>query len=198
MIAKGAEAEIFQIGKKLILKRRVRKKYRVEQLDRKLRESRTKREAKVLFSAKMAGVITPKIMNIDMGKTEITLGKINGTRLREWLVKHKDVRRMLFAVGEALAKLHNADIVHGDFSTANVMVGRNGNIAVIDFGLSDFSSSIEDKATDLLIFRKSTNEKEFSDLLKGYKKTCLNYKQIFRQLDEMEKRGRYVARAQAI
>ncbi|MFH0971982.1 MAG: hypothetical protein V1835_05460, partial [Candidatus Micrarchaeota archaeon] len=62
---------------------------------------------------------------------------------------------------------------------------------------SDFSASIEDKAMDLLIFKKSTNGREFALLLKGYSKASNNPKGIIRQLNEIEKRGRYVTRAQA-
>ncbi len=201
LIAKGAEAEIFltkRNGESAILKRRVKKRYRVEELDRRLRSSRTKREAKILFASKMAGILCPLIYDADLEKTELLLEKIEGERIRELLHKKgKAAEKCLPLIGKELAKLHNANIIHGDFSTANVMVGKNGEITVIDFGLSDFSSSLEDKATDLLVFKKSTDGRQFKLFLKGYCKLCSNAKGVIRQLAEIEKRGRYVARAQA-
>ncbi|MFH1750899.1 MAG: KEOPS complex kinase/ATPase Bud32 [Candidatus Micrarchaeota archaeon] len=219
MIAKGAEGEIFGLMSKEgahILKRRVVKKYRMPELDSKIRQARTKREAKVLHAAKLAGVKCPFILGVDIGKTEILMEKIAGKRLREYLIdygsgkgrkgKNGDVKirekpeKILAKAGAVLAKLHNAGLVHGDYSTANIIVMivmKGGEIAVIDFGLAEFSSSIEDKATDVLVFKKSTNEGEFGMFWKGYAKESKNAKEVSRQLGEIEKRGRYVARAQA-
>ncbi|MFH0971186.1 MAG: KEOPS complex kinase/ATPase Bud32, partial [Candidatus Micrarchaeota archaeon] len=186
IIAKGAEAEIVEKdwnGRKAILKMRVKKRYRIEELDKRLRISRTKRESKVLFAAKMAGIRCPILYDADMEKTEILLEKIEGERIRELLQKNvKKAEKYLPLIGVELARLHNANIIHGDFSTANVMVGKKGEITIIDFGLSDFSASIEDKAMDLLIFKKSTNGREFALLLKGYSKASNNPKGIIRQL----------------
>jgi len=219
MIAKGAEGEIFELkgkGRPEILKRRVVKRYRIPSLDKKIRESRTKREAKVLFAAKMAGIKCPLIYDVKMGETEILMEKIEGIRLRECLIDNGNGKekpgkigknrvmgirpkpaKILVKAGAALAKLHNAGIIHGDFSTANVMVMENGEIAIIDFGLAEFSSSVEDKATDVLVFKKSTNGGEFREFWKGYLRESKNPKETMRQLMEIETRGRYVARAQA-
>ena len=201
MVAKGAEGEIFELekgGKKQILKRRVVKKYRIPELDKKIREARTKREAKVLFAAKLAGVKCPLVYEVKMKETEILMEKIEGKRLRELLIEGtKGARKILIEVGENLAKLHNSNIIHGDFSTANVLVTWKGEIAVIDFGLAEISASIEDKATDVLVFKKSSKKEEFEEFWKGYAKESKNAKAVFRQLMEIETRGRYVARAQA-
>lgn len=202
MIAKGAEGEIFELrgnGRNEILKRRVVKRYRIPSLDKKIREARTKREAKVLFAAKMSAIRCPLIYDVNLRETEILMERLEGMRLREYLEEgNGNASKILAKTGANLARLHNADIIHGDFSTANVMVMRKGEIAIIDFGLSDFSSSIEDKATDVLVFKKSTNGEEFNAFRGGYEKEAANSKAIFRQLMEIEKRGRYVSRAQAL
>jgi Kae1-associated kinase Bud32 len=209
LIAKGAEAEIFEVereGMHQILKQRVKKRYRLEQLDRKLRSFRTRREAKVLHAAKLAGILCPLIYDADMEKTELYMQKIEGEQLRTIFegkggrltkLANKKIIDFVFDAGVALAKLHNANIVHGDYQTANIMVTRKGEIAIIDFGLADFSSSVEDKATDLVVFKKAVDEKQFSEFLKGYKKASANFKPILSQLSEIEQRGRYVSRAQA-
>jgi TP53 regulating kinase-like protein len=48
-----------------------------------------------------------------------------------------------------LAKLHSIDIVHSDYTTANIMRTTRGT-AVIDFGLSYISKRVEDKANDIV------------------------------------------------
>jgi N6-L-threonylcarbamoyladenine synthase/protein kinase Bud32 len=201
MIAKGAEAEIFEEkyeGKAAILKKRVKKRYRLEQLDSKLRTFRTKREAKILFAAKLAGILCPKLLAVDLKKTELVLEKINGKSLRD-ILNGKDAKKAgkyIIDAGLALSKLHAANIVHGDYSTANIMILPSGDVCIIDFGLSDFASSDEAKATDLLVFRKSVDEKQFSLFVKGYSTEFSDSRRILNRLRDIELRGRYVARTQ--
>ncbi|MFH1443551.1 MAG: KEOPS complex kinase/ATPase Bud32 [Candidatus Micrarchaeota archaeon] len=203
MAAKGAEAEIFELerdGRKGMLKRRVKKKYRIEQLDSRIRTLRTRREGKVLHMAKLAGILCPLVYDADLQNAEIFMQKMSGKQLREILADGKmggKCAKYLYEAGATLGKLHNANIVHGDYQTANIMVTDKDEIALIDFGLADFSNSIEDKATDLLVFKKAVTEAQFKEFIKGYSKVCSNYIHIKPQLAEMEKRGRYVTRAQA-
>jgi len=53
----------------------------------------------------------------------------------------RDVKKspyLLRQAGILLAKMHNADIVHGDFTPANIIVSKN-SVYVIDFGLAEIS-----------------------------------------------------------
>ena len=71
IIQRGAEAILIQRGNELI-KRRVKKGYRLAELDEKLRKSRTKKEAKLLEkSSKLIPV--PKIKKISERETEIDM-----------------------------------------------------------------------------------------------------------------------------
>jgi bifunctional N6-L-threonylcarbamoyladenine synthase / protein kinase Bud32 len=201
MIAKGAEAEIFEEkyeGKNAMLKKRVKKRYRLEQLDVKLRTFRTKREAKILFAAKLAGILCPKLLGVDLKKTELVLEKIIGKNLRD-IMNGKDAKKAgkyIIDAGKALSKLHTANIVHGDYSTANIMILPSGEVCIIDFGLSDFTSSDEAKATDLLVFKKSVDEKQFLLFVKGYYANFPDSNRILNRLNDIESRGRYVSRSQ--
>lgn len=46
------------------------------------------------------------------------------------------VRRHAVAILEAIAHAHQRGIVHGDLKSSNVMVGPNGRITILDFGLA--------------------------------------------------------------
>jgi len=84
-------------------------------------------------------------------------------------------------MGINLAKLHNADIIHGDLTTSNILVSikyefitvrklclNNDSVIksivfestydsmfFIDFGLSYVSSMVEDKAVDLYVLKRA-------------------------------------------
>ena len=45
-------------------------------------------------------------------------------------------RRAMARAGRGLAAAHAANVVHRDFKPQNVMIGRNGSVRVMDFGLA--------------------------------------------------------------
>lgn len=57
-----------------------------------------------------------------------------------------------------MGKMHDADIVHGDLTTSNIMIREvNGEqqAVLIDFGLATVQSLIEDKAVDLYVLERA-------------------------------------------
>jgi len=74
---------------------------------------------------------------------------IEGETLSAWMAaaprSWRAVRDLFVAAGEGLAAAHEAGLVHRDFKPQNVMVGRDGSVRVMDFGLaSDTSDSAGD------------------------------------------------------
>ncbi len=193
LIGKGAEAELREarfLGEEAVAKDRIEKKYRVREIDVPLRKKRTRIEARLLSAAKKAGVKTPLIR--ELGEFEITMTRIEGRLLGDSRMNPK----LLKLAGIYLARLHNSDIIHGDYTPANLMVDSRGNLFVIDFGLGSFSKDLEDRAVDILLMKKALgNKKQYADFLKGYKRESKGHERILNQLLEVEKRGRYVVRA---
>jgi tetratricopeptide (TPR) repeat protein len=70
----------------------------------------------------------------------IAMEFVDGWRLREWLVAEKrGLREILDVFTQAacgLAAAHDAGLVHRDFKPQNVMVGYDGRVRVLDFGLA--------------------------------------------------------------
>lgn len=62
-------------------------------------------------------------------------------------------------VGTSIGRIHQADIVHGDLTTSNLMVindsNQNYQIVIIDFGLGMTRPVIEDKAVDLYVLERA-------------------------------------------
>ena len=95
--------------------------------------------------------------------------------------------------GEILARMHGIDIVHGDFTPANIMVDA-GEVHVIDFGLSEFSKDAEEKALDILLMKRSITPEMYKEFREGYAKVSKDSKAILNRLAKIESRGRYQTR----
>ncbi len=189
LFSEGAEAKIYShqiLGKKLLFKVREPKSYRIQNLDQKIRKSRTKREAKIMVKATAAGIMVPKLVAVS--KFTICMEMINGKLMKD----AKITARTLSKSGSLLAKLHNINIVHGDFTPANIMLCGN-DVFAIDFGLSEVTISLEEKAMDLLLMKRAISSAQFSKFLSGYASEA-KARLTLLKLKEIEKRGRYKIR----
>ncbi|MFQ6050570.1 MAG: KEOPS complex kinase/ATPase Bud32 [Candidatus Hydrothermarchaeota archaeon] len=200
IIARGAEAVIYLRewhGEHVIEKRRIEKKYRVRNLDERLRYERTKKEAKLLRLARESGVPTPIVLDILLRGTSILMEYIPGKILRDMLdgAKKEDRDELCARIGDMIGKLHNKDIIHGDLTTSN-MIFHEDLIYFIDFGLGEISNSIEDKGVDLHLMREAFYSTHHSIAESCYSSVIDSYlnimdKEVVRRVEEIEKRGRY-------
>ncbi len=181
MKLRGAEAVLSKteiIGKDAIVKKRIAKSYRLKEIDEKLRRERTRSEARLLHKAKLAGVKCPTVLQVE--EFEIIMSFLDGTR------PEMDRRESKIA-GESLAKLHGKDIIHGDYTPANLIETSDG-IYIIDFGLGFISADIEDKAVDVFTMLRAISEKD--EFIAGYK-TYHKAEAVLKRVGKIEKRVRY-------
>jgi len=162
---------------------RIAKKYRPELLDEKLRFERTRREARILGKIKSAGVLCPAVFAV--GRDYIVIEKLSAKTLNRI---SRLPKKTYFEAGKLLAKLHSIDVVHGDYTPANLMLVGD-KLYVIDFGLGFVSAQDEDKAVDLLTFVDSVGEREGLQFVRGYFK--LGEKKIIDRMKKIQTRGRY-------
>ena len=188
LIQQGAEAKLFQDGNSLI-KERIKKSYRLEMLDNKIRKFRTKREAKLLSKA---NINVPKLLNVETTKIEMEF--IQGDLLKDILdsLPLEKALEICKTLGKEISKLHSQDIIHGDLTTSNLILKGN-KIYFIDFGLGLFSSKVEDKAVDLHLLRQALESKHYKNFEKYYPTILEHYehKDVIKRLEKVEKRGRY-------
>lgn len=159
VIQQGAEAKIILKGGEII-KDRIKKSYRLKELDEKIRKSRTKRESKILEKA-FKLIPVPKIISTD-NKEKIEMQFIPGLKLSENLDKIKNNVEICKIIGKQIAKLHDNNIIHGDLTTSN-MILNPPILYFIDFGLSYISARIEDKAVDIHLIKEAFEAKHFDN-----------------------------------
>ncbi len=182
---------------RVVVKERLPKEYRHPQLDAELRRSRTRREAKLLAKAP---VPTPRILESDREAT-IIMEYVEGVQVKQLLDDEPALARR---IGELVAQLHDAGIIHGDLTTSNMILreesgsvmGAERELVLIDFGLSFTSESVEDKAVDLHLFKQALESKHHTVFEEAYEAFLKGYRSsnraaaVLERLAVVERRGR--------
>ncbi|MCS7123652.1 MAG: KEOPS complex kinase/ATPase Bud32 [Candidatus Aenigmarchaeota archaeon] len=201
VIKRGAEAIIY-LDSKMIIKERIKKGYRLKEIDEELRRKRTRKEAKIINDVRRLNINVPKIFEIDEKNCKIVMEFIDGVVLKDFINKidKEEIEEIFFKIGKDIGKMHSSNIVHGDLTTSN-MILKNDEIFFIDFGLANYSNKIEDKAVDLRLMYEALKSVHFKVLdiawksfLKGYSEEFKEYKKVVERFEEIKKRVRYVER----
>ncbi|MEM7151629.1 MAG: tetratricopeptide repeat protein [Myxococcota bacterium] len=110
---------------------------------------RLMREARAMAQLSHPNVVPVYDVGEHAGVVFVAMEMVQGRTLSSWLRassrRWQDVVEHFLAAGEGLAAAHRMGLVHRDFKPANVMVGDDGRVRVLDFGLArpiDESSSV--------------------------------------------------------
>ncbi len=204
LLYRGAEADVLQgewQGRRAVFKVRKPLRYRLPVIDDAIRRQRTQREAEMIHRAKRAGVESPYLYFVDLPSATLVMEFIQGERLKDLLpkVRGNEAGAIFSDFGRSVARLHAAGIMHGDLTTANV-VRRNGRLVFIDFGLAVYSTRVEDHGVDLRLIKETlvgahseVATSAFEALEAGYAQVAgqKRARSVFRQLRNIERRGRY-------
>ncbi len=204
VIARGAEADLVLMewnGLTVLAKRRNPKMYRHPELDRHLRRTRTKIEADTIHRAKLSGVPTPLLYQVDPDEAVIVMEYVDGVKVRDAVEGLTDEeRRVLFTrIGGYAGRLHGAGIIHGDLTTSNILM-QGDRLVFIDFGLAEVSTEVEKRGVDLNLMDRmltSTHYRHREELLaaflQGYRGTLgSEAEEAVTRMEEVAKRGRYI------
>lgn len=207
LLKKGAEAYLFLEdwhGRKVIMKRRISKEYRVPELDREIRRYRTLHEPRLMHSAKEAGVPTPTIFMIDLAESTIVMEFIEGKQVKQVLngIPKEERLQLCRRIGVLIGQLHKNGIIHGDLTTSNMILTPNGRIVFVDFGLGEYSKELEIKGVDMHLMKRAFQSTHyrfaqecFEAVMQGYGEIVgeEEAKNVLGKIAEIEKRGRYIA-----
>lgn len=207
LIKKGAEASLYLAGwhdRKVVMKKRLPKKYRLQELDEQIKTYRTIHEPQLMHEAKRAGVPTPTIFLVDVKNATIVMEFIGGKQVKTLLstVSEGERRRLCLKIGELIGRIHKYGIIHGDLTTSNMIQDSEGRIFFVDFGLGEKGREVEARGVDLHLMKRALQsthfqfaEECFNAVIEGYSQVldAETVKNVLDKIKEIERRGRYVA-----
>jgi TP53 regulating kinase-like protein len=207
LVKKGAEASLYLAhwhGRKVMMKKRLPKKYRLLELDEQIKTYRTTHEPQLIHEAKKAGVSTPTIFLVDIKNATIIMEFIEGKQVKQLLseVSKSERQCLCFRIGELIGRLHKCGIVHGDLTTSNMILNSEGEIFFVDFGLGEKSKELEARGVDLHLMKRALQSTHFrfakecfDTVIEGYSKVLGSEtaKNVLDKIKEIERRGRYIA-----
>lgn len=217
----GAEAKLtigeFN-GQPCLIKERFVKNYRHPDLDTHLTKERMRAESKTVSRCQAAGVNAPQIFHMDLSDRKIYMKYYDKSitakafineiipKLDEPAEREKRLNKLAAEIGTCIGKLHMNNIIHGDLTTSNVLLDPSDaddgtfcdyTLIMIDFGLSCYSTSAEQKGVDLYVLERALLSTHsgvpnlFNSILDAYKvantKTCA---ETISKFEEVRARGR--------
>lgn len=120
----------------------------------------------------------------------------------------KSINALMRRVGKEVGKIHDIGVCHGDLTTSNLMVKSSssnssspqedldGDVYLIDFGLTTASIQDEDKAVDLYVLERAfaathpAAEELFKEVLDAYGESYKGAKGVLKRLEGVRMRGR--------
>jgi serine/threonine-protein kinase len=159
-LGRGGMGEVFlaleaTFGRKVALKR-IRPELQENQTIRR----RFLREAKVASSLTHPSIVPILTIQIEPPDIYYTMPYVEGETLRQILRRTKEqekagedlhpigrsiptLSRIFLQVCEAIAYTHSKGILHRDLKPENIIVGKYGEVMILDWGIADFIDSLE-------------------------------------------------------
>jgi serine/threonine protein kinase/tetratricopeptide (TPR) repeat protein len=104
------------------------------------RRARLLREARAIARLSHPNVVAVYDAGTVGEQVYIAMELVEGTTADVWLAAARrtwrEVLDVFVAAGRGLVAAHAAEIVHRDFKPQNIMIGRDGSVRVMDFGLA--------------------------------------------------------------
>ncbi len=143
LVGRGAMGEVYaaydpKLNRKVAIKV-LRVRPGADIVDPKLR-LRMVREAQSIAKLSHPNVVVVHDVGAVDSQVFVAMEFVDGQTLAEWLASEprawSDVLKIFADAGRGLVAAHEKDLVHRDFKPDNVMIGADGQVRVMDFGLA--------------------------------------------------------------
>ena len=108
--------------------------------------ARMLREAQAMAQLSHPNVVGIYDVGTQAGDIFLAMEFVDGVPMSEWLSAQRSIREVLATLklaGRGLAAAHAAGIVHRDFKPGNVIIGHDGRVCVLDFGIARAAPATE-------------------------------------------------------
>jgi tRNA A-37 threonylcarbamoyl transferase component Bud32/tetratricopeptide (TPR) repeat protein len=140
LLGRGAMGEVYLAHDQRLGRQVALKLVRASSMSKARRlQVRLEREALALARVAHPNVVGIYDVGNHAGQTYLTMQFVAGTTLREWQRADRNRSELIDAyvqAGQGLAAAHTVGVVHRDFKPDNVIVGDDGVVRVLDFGLA--------------------------------------------------------------
>ncbi|MFY0540069.1 protein kinase domain-containing protein [Nannocystis pusilla] len=134
-------------------------------------QDRLLREAQALAKLSHPNVVQIHEVGFHGDEVFVAMEFVTGMTLRTWLSEQRRSWREVAAVfaqaARGLAAAHAAGLVHRDVKPDNVLVGSDGRVRVVDFGLVRFGDEDDDEHTDEVPLARAQATRTASGILLG-------------------------------
>lgn len=130
------------------------------------RRERLLREARALALLDHENVVRVYDVGAKGSEVYVVMELLRGETLREWLrgrPSRPAILDALAAVGLGLAAAHEAGVVHRDVKPDNIMVGEDGRVRVLDFGLAGGEAVTRSGASAVVGSGPDTSDGDIAD-----------------------------------
>ena len=176
LLSQGAEGKIYIgefLSKKCLVKERFKKKYRVEELDKKLTKARMLGESKNILRASKLGINVPTLYFVDLIERKIYMEYVeNSCQLKVILQAiysqadispyEKLLEKISQDLGNMISTLHTGEIIHGDLTPSNILLKIK----------EDTSSDLLNNAEKIILEKKTYDDMYLIDF--GLSSVALN------------------------
>ena len=133
-----------------------------EGLEKYLREARN-----LTMFSDLPGIVTVKDFFYENETAYIIMEYINGITLKQHLIKvggrmsQNEVIKMMKPVLESMIKIHETGMIHRDISPDNIMITRNNQIKLTDFGAARVCNGEDNKSITVVLKRGYAPEEQY-------------------------------------